>query len=198
MRKSLFTVLGTAAAIGAALLITTAASAAPHARAAPAAPCTTPSPTSCDTTVTFTVSSGAISISAPTGAGLSTAGTGTSASGTVGPVVVTDNRAVDNGTWTAQASSSAFTLGTVNTPSANETIPVTDASYVPGAITTTGTTGTITAVPSTITLSGTPQTVVASAVTGNNIASWNPTETVTVPTNVVAGGYTSTLTESLL
>ena len=51
MRKSLFTVLGTAAALGAALLTTTAASAAPHARAGPAAG-------DPDTTITFTVSTG--------------------------------------------------------------------------------------------------------------------------------------------
>lgn len=191
MPKKLLHVLGAMAVLGATLLTTTAASAAPNARADPC-PDGTSAP-ACDTTVTFTVTSGALSISAPVSAGLSAATPGNSATGTVGPVVVTDDRAALNGTWTVTASSTNFTTGTA---SPAETIPVGDATYAPGAFTTTGTTGTVTPTAHNITLSGTAQDVVTSTVNGNNVVSWNPTETVAVPGTAVGGVYTSTLTQS--
>jgi hypothetical protein len=90
------------------------------------------------------------------------------------------------------ASSSNFTTGTATTA---ETIPVGDATYAPGTVTTTGT---ISVTPSTITLSNSPQAVMsASSGNGDNTASWNPTESVAVPAAAVTGNYTSTLTHSV-
>jgi hypothetical protein len=105
---------------------------------------------------------------------------------------VTDTRALLSAAWTATASSTAFTTG-AGTP--NETIPATDATYSPGAITTPGT---ITATPTEITLTGAPQTVVTgTAGVGNNTASWDPTLAVHVPAQAVGGVYTGTLTQSV-
>ena len=189
MPKKLLHVLGATAVLGATLLITTAASAAPNARAA-----TCPTPDGCDTTVTFAVTSGALSITAPDTASLSDAAPGGTATGLVGPVHIADDRAALNSNWSATASSTPFTTGTSSGP---ETIPVSDATYVPGAISTTGSTGTIAATAHNITLSDAAQPVVTSTVTGNNVATWNPTEAVAVPDSVVAGTYTSTLTQSV-
>jgi hypothetical protein len=145
-----------------------------------------------DTTVTFAVTSGALTITAPTAAGLGSGAPGTTISGALGAVTVTDNRALLSATWTASASSTSFTTGSGTTP---ETIPATDAGYAPGPLTTTGT---ITATPHTITLSGSPQAVVVgTAGTGNNTASWDPTVSVAVPAAAVFGTYTGTIAHSV-
>jgi hypothetical protein len=145
-----------------------------------------------DTTVTFAVTSGELSMTAPVSANLGSGAPGTTISGEIGAVTVTDDRALLSAAWTASASSTAFTTGG-STPA--ETIPATDATYSPGTITTTGT---ITATPTEITLDGEPQTVVAgTAGVGNNTASWDPTLAVAVPAQAVGGTYTGTLTQSV-
>jgi len=185
MRKSLFTVLGTAAALGAALLTTTAASAAPHARAAPGPG---------DTTVTFSVTSGLLTMAVPGSAALGTGLPGTTISGKLGQVTVTDDRALLHAAWTASASSTDFTTPVTGT--VLSTIPVADGGYDPGEV---STTGTITPIISVLAdLSALPQTVVAgTAGTGNNTATWNPVISVDIPPDAVGGSYTSTLTQSV-
>jgi hypothetical protein len=144
------------------------------------------------TTVTFTITVGALSITAPAAANLGSGGPGSTISDDLGTVTVTDNRALLSAAWTATASSTNFTTGTSTTA---ETIPVSDVNYNPGDITTSGT---ITATPTTVTLSGTPQTVVAgTAGVGNNSASWDPGMVVAVPDSAVGGVYTGTLTQSV-
>jgi hypothetical protein len=131
-------------------------------------------------------------MAAPASASLGSGSPGTTISGNLGgSVVVTDNRAALAAVWTAVASSTDFTTGA---GTANETIPAADATYTPGAITTTGG---ITATGTTITLSGTPQTVVTASGSGNNTASWDPTIAVAVPAAAVGGTYTATLTQSV-
>ena len=187
MRKSLFHVLGATAVLGATLLTTTAASAAPHTRAGPA-----DAPTGSPTTVTFTVTSGALSMTVPASVNLVSGAPGTAISGSLGTVTVTDNRASLAAAWTATASSTAFTTGGATSA---ETIPVGDATYTPG---TTIRSGTITTAGTPVTLSGTAQTVMAgTAGVGDNTAAWNPTISVAVPASAVGGGYTSTLTQSV-
>jgi hypothetical protein len=145
-----------------------------------------------DTTVTFAVTSGALTMTAPATANLGSGAPGTTISGEIGTTLVTDDRALLSASWTATASSTSFTTGTATTA---ETIPATDATYAPGTITTTGG---ITATPTSITLDGDPQTVVAgTAGVGNNTASWNPTVAVHVPVQAVVGTYTGTLTQSV-
>ena len=187
MKKSIFCVLSVAAVMGA-VLTSTAASAAVTANARASGPAASDP----NTTLTFTVTSGLLTLSAPGSANLGTGLPGTTVTGSLGSVTVTDDRALLAASWTATASSTDFTTGTGPTTS---TIPVADAGYDPNEITTTGT---ITATPSTITLSATPTTVVAgTAGVGNNTAVWNPTISVDLPPAAVGGNYTSTLTQSV-
>jgi hypothetical protein len=151
-----------------------------------------PSP-SANTTMTFAVTVGALSITAPVSSTLGAGNPGTTIGPTpLGAVTVTDNRAALNAGWTATAASTDFTTGGSTSP---ETIPASDVTYDPGAF---ATTGTVSVTPGTITLSGSPQAVViATGVVGDNTASWNPNLTVTVPGNAVGGTYTATLTHSV-
>lgn len=96
----------------------------------------TPSGGDPDTTVTFTVTTGALSMTAPAAATLSSAAPGGTASGSLGDVVVTDDRAELSAAWTVTAAQSDWVTGG-STPS--ETIPASDTTYDPGGITTTGT-----------------------------------------------------------
>jgi hypothetical protein len=145
-----------------------------------------------DTTVTFSVNSGALSMSAPVSADLGSGAPGTTISGALGPVTVTDDRALLSASWTTTAASSDWTTGGATPP---ETIPATDVGYDPGSITTTGT---ITATGTPITLSGTAAPVVTgSSGVGDNTATWNPALSVAVPASAVGGTYTGTLTQSV-
>jgi hypothetical protein len=145
-----------------------------------------------DTTVTFDVTTGALSMTAPVSASVGTGAPGTTISGALGSVTVTDDRALLTATWIATASSSAWTTGG-GTPA--ETIPASDVGYDPGSITTTGT---ITATGTPITLATTAAPVVTgSAGVGNNTATWNPAIAVAVPAAAVGGTYTGTVTQSV-
>jgi hypothetical protein len=145
-----------------------------------------------DTTLTFTVNVGALSLTAPATTDLGSGNPGTTISGVVTPVVVTDDRALLAASWTATAAASDFTTGGA-TPA--ETIPAADATYTPGTITSTGT---ITATGTPITLANAPAPVVAgTAGIGNNTATWGAGIAVAVPSGAVGGPYTGTLTQSV-
>jgi hypothetical protein len=195
LRASLRLAIGLAITIGTGLA-PAAASAATHASATPtpaAAPPAAPGGDP-DTTVTFSVNVGGLTMTAPVSADLGSGNPGGTISGNLnGNVVVTDVRATLGGTWVATASSTAWTTGTA-TP--DETIPAADATYAPGTIAVTGTSSAATG-GHIITLSGSPQNVVTATVTGNNTASWDPTITVAVPDAAVGGAYTATLTQSV-
>ncbi|MFF2146453.1 hypothetical protein [Kitasatospora sp. NPDC058190] len=140
------------------------------------------------TTVTFTVTSGALSLSVPASANLGSGAPGTTISAPIGPCTVTDDRALASASWTVTAAETDF----VNGPS---TIPATSATYSVGTVTTTGT---ITVTPTNVTLSNSAQTVLTgSAGVGDNTASWDPTVAVNVPASAVSGTYTGTLTQSV-
>jgi len=145
-----------------------------------------------NTTVTFTVTVGELSMTAPTAANLGSGAPGTTISGALGAVTVTDARALLTAAWTATAASSVFVTGG---GTGNETIPAGDVAYDPGAITTTGTI-TVTGTP--ITMSAAAKPVVAgTGGVGNNTATWNPTLSVAVPPAAVGGLYTGTITQSV-
>jgi hypothetical protein len=194
MVKSAFSILAVAAVGGIVLapMAASAATAAPSVLAYSSSP-SQDTPTSADTTVTFTVSSGSLTMTAPGTVDLGTNGPGTTISGLLGPVTVTDNRALLAATWTVSASSTNWTTG-ASTPA--ETIPATDVGYDPGTVTTTPTDGLATG--TTITLANTPAPVVSLAAVGDNAAAWNPTISVAVPSTAVTGAYTATLTQSVL
>jgi hypothetical protein len=182
MRISLVLALGAAAVMGTGLIPATASAA-----AKPAAGSGDPA-----TTVTFAVTSGALTMTAPTAASLGSGAPGGSISSLLGTVTVSDGRALPAASWTATVSSTTFTTGT---GTSSETIPTADAYYDPGAITTTGT---ITVTPTGVALSGTPQAVVAgTAGAGNNTATWSPRIVVTVPISAVSGTYSGTITHSV-
>ncbi len=143
------------------------------------------------TTVNFTVTNGALQMTAPASVNLGGAAPGGTISGLLGTVTVTDNRALLSASWTASASATSWTTGT---GSPAETIPAGDVTYDPGTI---ASSGTITTSEAPITLSAAAQTIVSgTAGIGDNVASWDPTLTVTVPPAAVAGLYTGTLSES--
>jgi hypothetical protein len=204
MRKSLGFALGAVAMMGAALLpaAASAATARPAAHrhgdatqgGAPAPKPLTPAAGSGDpaTAVTFAVTSGALTMTAPTSASLGSGAPGGSISSQLGTVTVADNRALASASWTATVSSTTFITGA---GTGAEIIPTADIFYDPGAITTTGI---ITVTPTGVVLSATPQAVVAgTAGAGNNSASWNPRLVVTVPFSAVSGTYTGTVTHSV-
>jgi len=150
------------------------------------------------TPTTFKVNGGALNISTPDSANLGTAAIGAAnVSGSLGTVTVTDQRAsLSLASWTASATSSAFTTGQA---SPNETIPATDVGYNPGVQTNqTGIGVFAPGVLTALTNISTPQTAyTAVAEVGATSVSWNPTITVTLPSSVVAGTYNGTITHSV-
>jgi len=148
-------------------------------------------PVSAATPMTFTLTAGALSISAPTlsvslGSEVSSTSSST-ISGTLGVVTVTDQRGGVT-TWTTSAIASAFT------PPSGPADPASNVSYVAGPVTVSST-----VVATTVTatdLTG-EVTVVTGASTGISTASWNPTITVVVPPNFAPGVYTATITQSV-
>ena len=145
-----------------------------------------------DTPVSVTVASGVISITVPGTKALTAALPGATSTTTLGDTVVTDGRAGTAG-WIANVTLPVLT-GTVT--STNATIPTTGATY---AVTTATKTGTVTVTAAaTITGLGTAKTSqTATAVSGNNTATWAATLTVPMPAQVLADTYSGTLTQSV-
>jgi hypothetical protein len=203
MVKTAFSILAVTAAAGIAL--TPVAASAATAGSAVLAYSSSPSSSDPDTTVTFTVTAGALSLTAPTSVDLGSGAPGTTITGplgggTTGPsVIVTDDRALLAASWVATASATHWTTGGA-TPA--EIIPVSDVGYSVGPISTTGTiTATGTDLPAGTgagDLSGTAKTVVTgTAGVGNNTAGWDPALSVAVPASAVGGAYSGTLTQSV-
>jgi len=150
-----------------------------------------------DTTVTFTVTAGFLTISVPGIADLGTALPGDSISGALGDVTVTDDRAELAPTWTATVISSEL-ANTTTTGAAS--IPATDVSYWSG--TALAATGIGTFAPGQPTAADavpidTTQTAFSlTAGVGSNSATWNATLIVAVPW-VAPGNYSGTITHSV-
>lgn len=148
-------------------------------------------PVGAATPATFTLTAGALSISAPTvgvslGSQLAST-TSSTISGSLGVVTVTDQRGGTT-TWTASAISTAFT------PPAGPADPASNVSYGAGIISVSATVvATAVAAPD---LTGV-STVVTGASTGISTASWNPTISVMVPGNFAPGVYSATITHSV-
>jgi hypothetical protein len=173
------------------LLLTVTVAALVGATAAPAFAATSlPS----DTTTTFDLAGGDLTLTTSGIAALGNTNAGdTTITGSLGAVEVDDARAgVD--TWSVSAASTAFT-GALATPSTS-----TSVTYTGGAVDTSTSTGTITVAPGGAVLLGTtPAPVVApSAVSGSNTATWTPTLDVAMPAGAKADTYTGTVTTSIL
>lgn len=144
-----------------------------------------------DTTVTFTVSSGDLTISAPATSDLGTGAPGTTISDTLGNVTVDDLRGDNPATWAATVSSTDFTSpGVPDIPASAVTYtPNAQVSHVGDGVFTAGTVGT---------LSATPRPAYShTAGTGSNQLVWNPTLAVAVPNTATAAVYTGTVTHSV-
>jgi hypothetical protein len=144
-----------------------------------------------DTTATFTLTGGALSISAPTGSvslgSLVAKTTSSTMSGSLGDVTVTDQRGGVT-VWTASVISTAFT------PTSGPADPAINVSYGTGAVTVTST---VVATPVAATNLTGVTTVLTGASTGISTASWDPTISVVVPANFAPGVYVATITHSV-
>jgi hypothetical protein len=143
---------------------------------------------------TITMVGGGLSITAPSDAGnLGTRSNqvgATTISGQLGQVQVTDARDAPAGSgWTATAISTAFTQ------TAGPSIGAASVGYLVGTISTVGT-ATYTA-DDPANLTGVSAVVTATAITGNNTATWNPVIQVTVGADMPAGVYLGTITHSV-
>ncbi|WP_223165485.1 hypothetical protein [Lentzea indica] len=152
------------------------------------------------TTTTFTVSAGALGINAPATAPLGTGAAGGTITAQMGNVVVTDARAQLAPTWAATVASGDFTTGTATT---DETIANDLVGYWSGpAISPSGSGATFVPGQPTagdvVTLAASRPAFSLTAGVGNNSVTWNPTLIVNVPAAAVAGGYTGTVTHSVV
>ena len=144
-----------------------------------------------DTTTTFSLTGGTLTLSVGGNAALTDEASGVDANtitGTLGVVTVTDGRGGTAG-WVTSAASSTFT-GTG--------LSVSDGvAYTNGTV---STTGTVTVDPVTAqSLTAVAAAVsTATAVSGNNTAAWNPTLDVSMPAGALAGAYAGTVTTSLV
>ena len=151
-----------------------------------------------DTTTTFTLTGGGLSVSAPATASLGSVATGTaSTSAQLGTVSVSDTRGALLGVWTAAVTSTDFVTGGAT---ANEKILMASVDYWSGA--STAGTGVGVFVPgqlafaNKVALDQSRTAFAATSVVGNNTRSWNPTVIVNVPAAAVAGAYSGTITHS--
>lgn len=155
--------------------------------------------TTAATTTTFTLTAGALAVTAPSSASLGSAATGTgTTSALLGTVSIADGRGALLGSWTASVTSTSFTTGAAT---ANETIANSAADYWSGAATSSTGTGTFTPgqllVANKVTLGASRTAFSAAAVVGNNTAAWDPTVIINIPSAAVAGVYTGTITHSI-
>ncbi|MFD5429590.1 hypothetical protein [Streptomyces sp. NPDC127084] len=149
--------------------------------------------TAADTPVTVQVTSGTLDIAVPTGpVNLGTAsvsGSAQTVSSQLGNVTVTDGRGGTAG-WTVTANAVDFTGPQTISVSA----PGSSSYDTPQA----SVSGTATVTPSDLEpLYPANPVQTATAVNGINSATWNPTISLTIPGNALAGTYSSTITHSV-
>jgi hypothetical protein len=141
-----------------------------------------------DTTTTVTITGGGLILTAPATATLTAGTPGANSTVTLGDTTVTDARAGTSG-WTATVSLTALTVAT-------QTIPTAAATYLAAAVTPSGTsTLAIPVIRTDLTTDQVSQA--ASAVSGNNSATWTGALTVPIPAQALAGTYSGTLTQSV-
>jgi hypothetical protein len=151
-----------------------------------------------DTTTTFTILAGSLSITVPATASVGSGSPGATISAQLGAVQISDGRAALVATWTATVTSSDFTTGGATDA---ETIGKANVSYWSGVATSTTGVGVFTpgqvnaGAAQTMGSSRTAYTLTAGV--GSNSATWNPTLIVSPPASAVAGVYSGTVTHSV-
>ena len=153
-----------------------------------------------DTTTTFTLTGGALSVSAPATADLgSWANDALNASAALGGVTVSDLRGGLNVAWTASVTSTDFTTGTAT---AEETITKAEVDDWSGLATASSGVAVRTAGQATALLAqdlGASRTAYsATGAVGNNVTTWNPTLVLNLDGTQVTGVYTGTVTHSVV
>jgi hypothetical protein len=149
-----------------------------------------------DTTTTFTLTGAGLAVNVPVSANISSStNIGiTSLSSQLGAVQVADYRGSLAASWTATVATTTFTTGGAGT---HETIPKANVSYASGLATATVGLGVDVPTAAPVAL-GTPQQAFAhTGVIGSQSTTWNPTITISVPVDAVAGSYTGTITHSV-
>jgi hypothetical protein len=145
-----------------------------------------------DTVVTFAITGGGLSISAPTGTVAITPVTASASAQTVntdlGNVVVTDLRGATTG-WVATVKAADFVNGSITVPAAAAAYTSANAT-VGGTVSIAHTDRT----PMATTLA-TVQT--ATSVSGANSGTWDPNIAVTIPAGALVGTYTSTVVHAV-
>jgi len=146
------------------------------------------------TDTTLAVTGGALTLTAAGSATLTSVAAGQqTAGGSLGTVTVNDRRADYNGAWTASVTSSDFSNSDV--PQAAP-IPQADLTYTPGDPTAHSGNATFTAGdPGTLDNSVTAYST--SDEIGVALVSWDPSITLALPSDVVAGTYGGTITHSV-
>jgi hypothetical protein len=154
-------------------------------------------------TVTFTLTGSSLAISEPSSTAALTSGalsglTGSAVTGALGSTVVTDQRGGVAG-WSSKIAGDAngFSNGTT-------TIPASSAvAWVPvGSLTSSGvavvTAGTHVTQATGLALTTSAQNLVtATAVVGNNSATFTPSLAVSIPSNATAGDYSGVVTQTV-
>jgi hypothetical protein len=148
-----------------------------------------------DSTVTFDVTSGSLTITVPGAASIGTGPPGTDITGQMGNITVTDARAAADASWTAEVKATDFSSGAGGP---GLIVPATDVTYSAGSPTGTAGNGTFTPGPVGPLDTAAVHTAFSHVGgTGNNTVTWNPTLTITVDQGNAAGVYSGTVTHSL-
>lgn len=153
-----------------------------------------------DTTTTFEVTGGGLSVTAPTSASLGQVANDGTSSVALGAVEALDERGLLTAAYTTSVTSSEFattvtnadlTTTVVNFGNANVTYTSPAAVVGTGIVTCNGT-GTAQG------LDASRTAMAATLASGTSSCGWNPTITVTPPTSAVVGTYTGTVTHSVI
>lgn len=169
-------------------------------------------PAGANTSAYFTITGGALSVSAPApGGGVNLgsisstnvlAGGSVTVAGQLGNVTVTDTRGSLVAAWTATVSATDFVhTAAGGTPAENEKVPKANIAYMATNLgqTLTGTTrtGVGTFVPGLAPSLATSSTAGVWSGSGSNSVVWNPTLTLSLTQSQVAGRYDGVITHSV-
>lgn len=155
------------------------------------------------TNVTFTLTGGSLTISAPSSATLTSGGgsltlglSGQTVSANLGNTTVTDAQGALGHVDTVTMAASDFT------DAATDTISKSNATAYVASVTPTGSLSAATpsstaATPSQIGNSGGASILTMTGIVGTASATYNPTVTVSIPSNAVAGTYSGTITQTV-
>jgi hypothetical protein len=153
------------------------------------------------TSVTFSLSGGSLSVAQPSSTADLVGGSlsglvGSSLTGSLGSTTVTDQRGGVAGWTSTIAQTTAFTNGQTTIPVGNTKAWVASAIVPSGvAVVTSGTY--LTQVTGLALTASAQSFVTATAVVGNNSATFNPSIAVTIPNDATAGAYTGVITQTV-